>query len=228
MATRQRRAPRISHIIAPAPCLCIAVLAIGCADVSPLGSGTIDLTWQVSPSGCAESGVDVVEVRATGPHAIIERFGCDNGRATLDDVTPGAYRLELVGFDPNGHATFRSEPASIDVEADVETSVPTLRLLAAPASVDVRWAFSNGRVCGANGVRWISIGAFDEFDYEVASARFACDDGEGRLPPLRAGSYLIEVSALGDDAVMTWRGVSPTKVTRADEVIVDVELDPVE
>ena len=203
------------------------LLLAACGDVDPLGAGSLRVHWQVSPSGCADAGVEAVEVRALGPANVVERFECRSGEARLDDLAPGSYRLELFGFDADGVATFVSEPWAQQVEADRDSETPTLRLLAAPAVVDVRWVFENGRVCGANGAQRVAIGVFDEFDYEIETADFACDAGEGRMPPLRAGSYLIEVNAT-DRGSITWRGTSALKVARADTRIVDVTLAPAE
>lgn len=210
------------------PAISVLLLIAGCADVDPIGAGSVLLNWQVSPSGCADAGVQVVEARLIGPTTTIERFACTSSEAMFTDLDPGTYRVELLGFDADGEAIFTSTPDTIEVEADATTATPTQRLLASPAQVDVRWTFANGRVCGANSARWISVGVFDDFDYEVESAQFSCDTGAGRMPPLRAGNYLLEVNALDVNTSIVWRGTAPIKVARAEKLIVDVALDSVQ
>lgn len=206
--------------------LAVVTVFAACGSVDPLAGATLQLNWRVAPAGCEAAGVEVVEVRATGPHAVLERVACGRGGLEIGDMTPGTYRVEVLGFDPNGVATFRADSIYVDLEADEVATTPELRLLAAPADVLVRWTFANGRVCGANEARWISISAFDEFDYEVAAADFPCDDGAGHLPALRAGSYLIQATALDAATNPVSRGTAPTKLSRGQTAELDLDLAP--
>lgn len=209
----------------------LAIAAAGtfasCGEVEPLGEGSLALNWAVSPSGCEAAGVEVVEVRATGPEARIERFACSRGGVELMDLVAGSYRVELVGFESSGQATFSAEPRSVTVDSDASAAVGTFRLLAKPASVDVAWRFDNGRVCGANDVTHVVVAVFDDLDYEITRKRFPCDGGVGTIDALRAGGYLAEVVGF-DDMSAIWHGTTAFKVNRGEELDVDIELEPIQ
>lgn len=213
---------RIFQIAVP-----LTLLVAGCGEIEPLGEGQLSLTWQVSPTGCDEAGVDVVELRLSGPDTLVERYACTRGGLHLANVDAGLYELELSGHDSNGKAIFEAEPRPVTVESGRTATVGTMRLVAKPAAADVGWVFSNGRVCGANGVNHIVVAIFDDQDYEVARERFPCDSGRGRISGLRAGAYLVEATGL-TESTATWRGTEPLKASRGDELAVEIELTSVD
>ena len=197
---------------------------VGCGEpVEPLGDGSLALSWQVSPHGCKEAGVDTVEVRLENAHrSYAESFGCTDGEALVGNISPANYDLTLVGLDSAERETFVSERRLVTIGAEKLNETSTVRLTAKPATVEVAWRFDTGRVCGANGVSQVEVAVYDQAFYELARERFDCNAGAGMIDGLAAGGFIVEAVADADEA--TYRGVSEITLKRGDHATVDVEL----
>ena len=204
---------------------CVSTL-VACGGAEPLGSGSLALSWQVSPRGCAEAGVRSVEIRLSGPEGLVERFDCQIGQAELEDLDAGSYSLRVVGLDDTGEPIFEAKPRNLTIDADRVESVGTLRLTAMPSQVDVTWKFSDGLVCGAHDVDKVVLAAFDTSDYEVARETFTCDDGAGVVRGLAAGAYIVEATAYASTRA-THRGTLQIKTGRGESLAAEVELAPI-
>lgn len=204
---------------------CIVALT-GCGSPEPLGSGSLALSWQVSPRGCTDAGIESVEVRLSGPEGLVKRFDCDLGSALIEDLTAGSYDLEVVGLDPTGRPTFEASDRSFTIDADAVESIGTLRLTAMPSEVDVTWRFSDGLVCGAHEVDKIVVAAFDSADYEVAREIYGCDEGHGVVDGLAAGTYIVEATSYSGTRA-THRGTIHVKTARGDALASEVVLEPI-
>lgn len=191
--------------------------------VEPLGDGSLALSWQVSPHGCQEAGVDTISVRLENAHrSFAENYACTEGEVIVEGIASANYELTLVGLDAADRETFISEPRVVTIGAEKLNETSMVRLTAKPATAEVAWRFENGRVCGANGVSRIEVAVYDHAFYEIKRQRFSCDAGVGLVEGIIAGDYIVEAVAEGDDA--TWRGVSETTLKRGDHALVDVEL----
>jgi hypothetical protein len=218
-------APRIKTAlvtIAFASALVVGLTACG-DPVEPLGDGALSLSWQVSPHGCDDAGVDTVEVRIENAHRDrAESFSCIEGEAVIENIAPANYELTLVGLDSDENETFISEARTVTISAEEVTETTLVRLTAKRSSIEVAWRFDNGRVCGANGVSTVSVSLFDENSYEIARKQFSCDKGLGVFGDLAAGDFTVEADAQGDQ--MSFLGSADVQVGRGDDATVDVEL----
>lgn len=204
----------------------VGLALVGCGSAEPLGAGSIELSWEVAPRGCGEAGIEAVEARVSGPEGVVERFDCASGSADLRGLEPGIYDVELVGLDALGTPIFGASERTVTVDADRDTDLGTLRLTARPSTLQVGWRFADGRVCGANGVDTVALAVFDAHDYEIARTSFDCDAGEGEIPEVMAGAYLIEAVAYGEDGA-THQGEVTLKAGRGVVVVSEVVLEPV-
>jgi hypothetical protein len=204
----------------------VAMATAGCgSDVEPVGEGSFELEWQVSPRGCAAADVRVVQVTLTNAHReYVEQYDCDTHRASISGVEPAKYDLELSGLDPSGHTTFASDPRLVTIKADRVNVVDEVRLTAKPSNLRVNWTFANSRVCGANGVDRVEVALFDSAYYEVARRTFGCDRGSGVFEDLRAGAYTVEAVAESQDEDV-YHGLSETSLKRGGEGHVEVVLE---
>lgn len=217
---------RLSPLLLAATLVAGLIGISGCGGAEPLGEGVLRTSWQISPRGCDEAGVETVEVALTGEEARTETFDCAAGEGEIEGLAPGNYEVALTGLDKDEHPIFASETAAVTVRADVIAEAPHLRLTALPSQVSVGWRFDDGRLCGPNAVERIEVAVFDEADYEVDRVDFACNAGEGVIGDLTAGTYLVEAVAYSADDQATHRGTAEFDVRRGDEAVVDLVLEP--
>jgi len=203
--------------------LAIAGLAASCGNVAPIGPGDVGVSWQVSPRGCSDAGVQTVRVELDGVESYSEAYDCASGEAVVHDVEPGIYTVSFDGIDEGGDAIFAARSQHVVVNGDELTEADFARLTAKPGTIGVAWLFDNGRVCGANGVDAVEVAVFDKLDYEVARHRFSCDAGEGTLQSITAGTYVVEAVGLSDGH-RSHRGLTNVSVERGASVDVDVVL----
>lgn len=202
------------------------ILLAGCGDeVEPLDDGRVEVAFEVSPHGCQEAGVEVVEVRLENAHRHYdEAVDCQEGEVFFDSVAPAEYEVTASGFDADERQTFSSDAESLTAKAEQTVTVSGMRLTAKPASVEVTWSFDNGRVCGANEVDEVEVGVYDEAYYEVGRGQFDCNAGSGELDGFVAGHYIVEVVGRGESS-STYRGVADLGLKRGDEAVVEVLLE---
>ena len=192
-----------------------ALLSCG-EPVEPFGEGALELSWEVSPMGCAASEVELVEIELTNARrSYVESYPCARGAAALEALAPGSYELILRGFDPGGANTFESGTRAVTIRPERVEVLTPLPLNARPAELEVVWRFENGRVCGANGVERVEVAVYDEAFYEMARQDFDCNRGSGIIGELFAGDYIVQASAdaaeevfSGDAQVTLKRGES--------------------
>lgn len=177
-------------------CLAAACAAgTGCGEEPETETGAATLTWQVSPRGCFEAGVEQVEVTLFGAEMRSDRFACADGEGSFEDLPTGIYSVEVRGLDATGNHVFEAARHTIALNGQRTVDAGHFRLTAKPASVRSTWRFEDGLVCGAHHVDTIEIGVYDKNDYEVARERFSCNAGSGAIDGLVAGTYVVE--ALG-------------------------------
>jgi hypothetical protein len=94
-----------------------AVLSAGCFVAD---GGDMHASWSITQgttaSNCAAIGGDTVEIlatRITGSHVYQEFFDCEDYNATIYDMRPGTYDVEVNVFDINGAQL--SEPFAVGV-----------------------------------------------------------------------------------------------------------------
>ena len=203
-----------------------------CSDeVAPFGTGSVALEWAVSPRGCEEAGVMHVEAqltRTSDTSTTTHRVACSQGTAIIDDLTVGDYQIALQGLDERDRPIFSAPSRELVVRPDtLERLEEPLRLSAMPSTLQVGWRFEDGRVCGAHGVEQIEVGVFDESDFEVARARFDCNQGWGQITPIPAGQYTAVIEALGDQDRVVWAGITEASLVRGGVGQAEAMLAPV-
>lgn len=200
-------------------------IGIGCGeDVGPIETGQLELSWQISPRGCEEAGVENIRVEVDGSLQYREIIACAAGKLRIDDVVASNYTVRLEGLDEVGIARFVSDPQNITVRPNLNTRTELIRLSAKPANIDVGWRFEDGRVCGAHAADSVDVVVFDKLDYEITSKTFSCNDGIGTLEGLMAGTYFIEAVANGEDDFFI--GQSSVSVGRGEVGEVEIVLAP--
>ncbi|HHO54608.1 MAG TPA: hypothetical protein ENK18_27970 [Deltaproteobacteria bacterium] len=204
-----------------------ALLSTGCiVQQSPgtedLGPGTVDFTWQVGASGCELSGVTDVEVFVGTVSAV---YPCTDGGGTLS-VADGSYDLVAVGYDETGAPRYEGTAANVRVYAGGSVSVPTVRLEALPAQLELNWFFENGRLCGSNDVDDVDVVLFkdDRIELDLVTP---CDDGTELIEEVPAGLYTVSI--LGRDSTGTARfsGESDVELLKGDFSTVDIQLSEI-
>ncbi len=206
----------------------IGLFALGTAcggDVEPLGTGSLELEWEVRPRGCASAEVDTISVQLEGPERVIETFPCGDRAGIVDGLMPGTYEVSIFGLDGRNRRTFWNPTFEAKVRGDRTNDLGDVELTARPADVDLFWTFSNGRVCGANDVDSVEIVVFDKLDYEVSRETFACDEGVAELSGYPAGTYVFDVTA-EVDGFDVWHGSSSLTLDRGEGAQIEVALQP--
>ena len=163
-----------------------------------------------------------VSVKANGPESRSEIFECGRGEATLRDVVAGTYTVDIEGLDALGVARFTSPASRVTVHPDLTSTNDHARLVAKPSEAVISWRLDDGRVCGAHGLDELNIAAFDKFDYQVATIDGQCDEASAVLADVLAGTYLIQVSGMGDDGL--WTGQGTMSLQRGESVDLEVVL----
>lgn len=180
--------------------IAVVGLATGCVvrgdkDGEPEDTtGSVDISWQMGPSGCEASGITEVEVSIGG---VGGTYPCEDEAATLL-VPGGTYDLTLLGLDAGGEPRFGGESAGVSVHGGSTTTVPTIVLGALPATLEVSWRFENGDLCANNGVEDVEAFLFDDQDVVQATLAAPCNEGSLLLEDIDAGTYTLLLN--GNDA----------------------------
>src|SRR5688500_14828033 len=100
--------------------LTAAVLAVASAGCYAADGGDLHVSWSITQgtaaSNCAAIGGDTVEIVATrisGSHVYQEFYDCEDYHATVFDVRPGVYDVEVNVFDADGRRL--SDPYLVEV-----------------------------------------------------------------------------------------------------------------
>jgi hypothetical protein len=205
----------------------VALLA-GCVvtqdvDNDPVLPGTVELSWQVGPSGCEAAGVTDIEVDVAG---VFGTFPCAEGRGSLS-VPAGTHDVSMVGLDEGGAARYEGQAYDVVVRAEQVTQVPTVLLSALPAEIHVTWYFDNGRFCSHEenkGVVEVEALLYDADDFVDASVFGDCETGELSIDDVRPGDYTLTLVGRNDAGTITHQGEAALLVEKGDSLDVDVEL----
>lgn len=199
-------------------------LATGCVvrdDEEPEGStGTVELSWQMGPSGCVAAGITEVEVDIGG---VGGTFDCEEGGATIG-VPAGTHDVVLTGVDATGDERFGGEELGVVVTAGETTVVPTIVLGALPASLTVNWSFANGQLCTPNGVEEVEAFLFDEADVIQGQLAGACDEGTFTLEDIDADSYTLRLVGKDEGGTEIVSGTADVLLERGENSEVSVVL----
>jgi|GEM_PF-3516641 len=205
-------------------CSLILLTSVGCGDpVDALGDGSLSLEWQVNPLGCAQAGVQDVQVNLYNAYrSYEEHFNCEDSSAIVSGIEAGTYELEVTGNNREGQAIFSVKPRKITVSAEKLNTTKPLLLSAKPAQVEVVWGFENGLVCGGNGVAEVEVAFYDDLSFEHHRSRVLCDAGSATIGGLVSGDYFIEVSSV--ESSEKFSGLETLHVERGAQLKVRVEL----
>ncbi|MCA9563466.1 MAG: hypothetical protein KC561_08250 [Myxococcales bacterium] len=190
--------------------------------------GTVELSWLVGTSGCAQSEVETVAVLLSGEGATnVRNFDCADGGAVIEGLEPGSYSAILEGLDEDSIARFGGESASISVRSGGISTVPTIRLEALPAEVEVSWYFENGRLCGSNGVEDVLVTFFrDEMAYRTESG--PCEGEILIIDEVPANTYIVDVVGRDDRGVALFNGQDELTVGRGESADIEIRLSTVD
>lgn len=182
------------------------------------GTGQVEVSWQVGPSGCEASGVTEVDVEIGG---VGGTYDCLAERAVLT-VPAGSHLLSLTGVDAEGHARYGGE-AAVTVIGGQKSAVPTVVLGALPASVTASWFFANGRLCSQNGVEQVEMTVFDD-DFIEDTSVAPCDSGELTIDGLRSGAFVISLVGRDASQQITFQGESQITLEKGDHSVLEIQL----
>ncbi len=187
-----------------------SVLSIGLAGCSDArGVGSLAVSWILGGPGCDAAGITTVRVRLLDDDYDVLQDAppqaCDTGFAgiTLADIPAGRFTVMLEGLTDAGEAEFEGRVEGVRIRENQETKLAPIVLSLKPASLRLRWGFSNGLLCGSNGVQTIHATLIDDLGNEVLSpVPFPCElplatmDAEGGvlltgLPSRRTLSILL-------------------------------------
>lgn len=206
-----------------------ALLIAGCGDdQAALPPGSVSVNWLVGTSGCSGLSVDTVAVLIEGGELSgtnVRTYPCSAGEATLSGLAPGVYDLTLRGQDQQGVDRFEGEARNVDVRSGGITSVPTVRLTALPAVIDVTWYFDNGRMCAHNEIETVGITLFQD-EYEVLTGEAPCQDAAMTIDQVPANTYVIDLVARDASGNIQFNGQESLVVERGDQTAIEVRLLP--
>ncbi|MFB6371726.1 MAG: hypothetical protein ABEN55_01100 [Bradymonadaceae bacterium] len=209
--------------------IAVAVAGLsGCADaIDSPSNGKLTVNWEIRPRGCTQAGVEEIQVDlAFEKGTITERYPCKKGGATIADLRPANYTVQLWGIDEAGDTTYEAESRKITVHGGNETVADPVRLTARPGDLRVVWRFANGRVCGANDVESIEFALYDTDDFRVRHRTFDCPAGSARITEVPPGEYLVELRA--DTEASEYVGFSEVRTRRGKSAGVEVVLEYVD
>lgn len=197
---------------------------VGCGyEVEPFGEGSVLIDWEVAPLGCADSGVEIVEISLVRDGGSLrDESECEKGGMRIDGLDPGKYEVSLRGFPSGEPATFAAEAVEVTVPPDGQARVEGVELLALPGAARIQWAFDNQKSCAANGVQELELTVFDAGLHETYRVVTACAAGEYEVESLRAGKYLFRLRAVDDAGHL--EGVAEADLKKGTAVEVEVVL----
>ncbi len=206
-----------------------AFLMVGCAEpVEDISPGSLSVQWRVLPVGCADAGVESVQVELSNEaHGVISQsFDCESSEGALGEVPAGRYYLNVTGEDQGGRKIFEASPVSdVVIRSGVAESIGSvMELSAAPGRVEAEWRFEDGKVCGAHDITNVRVALFDSFDSFVLESTFGCNEGGGILAEVPAGTYKVWARAEGPDAA--YSGVATVGVKRGGYSLSELILAP--
>ena len=194
-----------------------------------LPTGNLTVNWLVGTSGCEQLGVATVAVLLEGGELSgtnVRTFQCGETSATITALPAGIYDLTFRGRDSAGVDRFQGVYRNAEVRSGGTTTVPTVRLTALPATIDVTWYFDNGRMCAHNGIDVIGITVFED-EYEVLTGQADCALGVMTIDDVPANSYIIDVVARDSAGIIQFNGQEEIEVDRGDVSQLEVRLLPV-
>ena len=201
---------------------CLAIVGCG-SEPEPFGQGTLALQWEVAPLGCNSAGVEQVEIVLENElRSYHEHVDCEQGILILSDLIPGTYEVSLQGREDAGRVTFSAVVEDLLVRPDIETRPGVVDLVAIPGQAAVKWQFESQRACDANLVEDVEITVFDASYHQVHRSISPCGAGLAQVSGLYSGTYMFRLRAQGPHEF--YEGFIETKITRGEEIGVDIEL----
>lgn len=200
------------------------VLSAGCGEsVGPVPNGRLSLSWEVSPQGCADSGVGRVQIRLeSGERTDTQTYPCEKGQATVDGLRPAQYVVDVAGIDEEGRERYTGGGERVTIQGGDLTEGPHVRLTAKSGGLTVSWRFENGRLCGSMEIGKVELVVYDSDDYQIREKKVECSSGEALLEDLPPGEVLVEVRGEGDETVFA--GFDRTEVPIGDTAETSVVL----
>ena len=179
--------------------LALLGLLLGCSEeVLP---GAIEVSWRIGALGCAEAGIDKVNVELYDYYdgeldpSRLDVQPCSVKTANMTGLTPGDYTLLLRGFDTDNCWTHEARD-EVNVPANGTLTVEPLALLRRQRPLLVRWPFENEGDCYLNEVEQVRV-VVDVEDRYSEEFFFLCQ-GLGKEVPvdIPAGDLSVLVQAL--------------------------------
>jgi hypothetical protein len=163
---------------------CVAALA-GCGAHDKKDTGVLVVPYELgNHRECADLGITTVRAELDqGDY--VEEADCDAGQVRFNLIDPGNHEVVVYGLDKHDVPVMDSladGPVKVDVVGGDTTVVvdPALKLTAAPAKLELRWAFGFG-TCESTAIDHFGISAWrsDGSDLLMETAVDCTMPGEG-------------------------------------------------
>lgn len=160
--------------------LALAVMSAfgtACGEEKDPEAGVLVVPYQLgNERDCDMVGVKTIRAELDDP-MFVEEALCNAGQIRFGEVPPGSYHIRLFGLDHEGFAVMDSlqetVPVSVVGRGTTVVADPAVMLTAAPAHLQLRWAFGFG-TCESAGIdsfkvtAWRGDGSALLLDTEVA------------------------------------------------------------
>jgi len=163
----------------------VAALA-GCGGSDKPDSGVLVVPFELgNHRSCKDLGIATVRAELDDG-AYAEEVDCDAGEVRLNLIDPGKHQVVVYGLNAHDVAVMDSladGPVKVDVVGGGTTVVvdPAVKLTAAPAKLELRWAFGFG-TCESTSIARFGISAWrsDGSDLLMETQVDCAMPGEGR------------------------------------------------
>ncbi|MCA9667788.1 MAG: hypothetical protein KC503_19445 [Myxococcales bacterium] len=195
-----------------------ALSLVACGSNGP-APGEVKLSWLLGfgvQCDATQADIDTIRVRLRLPERAVvdQEYSCSSGTATLTNVPPGTYALEVQGgkganFDL---VVFRATVPVVLVSSSEVTDVGKVQLEKVPPSenpggLELSWTFESG-LCGANQVENVRVVVWRDLVFRQFDQAYACDipaPGYVHLD-LEPGQYGVTLEGIDVEGRTTRRG----------------------
>jgi hypothetical protein len=231
------------------------ILAMGMMYSCSSGSsfGSLNVNWLIAVGDCEESGVEVLNFRLleNGVDALVpfETAKCNRGiqgtkeGIKIEGIPAGTYTLVIEGLKAVEDEKEKTTIELVGVSENVVitdrqlTSIPPVILTLKTATLRLSWKFSNGKMCGTNGISSVQASLIDDLGNEVMPPTvFACElptAQDGRAPGILITNLPakeeLTVFAYGLDlnGFARFFGETDFDTLPGTEAVAEVDLNPI-
>ncbi len=163
----------------------MSALGSACSSEKDPQAGVLVVPYELgNRRSCDAVGVKIVRAELDDP-MYVEEAVCSAGEIRFPEVPPGSYHVRLFGVDHDGVAVMDSlqageVPVSVVGRGTTVVADPAIKLTAAPAHLQLRWALGFG-TCESAAIDRFSVTAWrSDGSALLLDAKVACDmPGDG-------------------------------------------------